>query len=717
MWKPLTYALILCSPLAQAQDPSQELKKFATHAKQHSTEATRASDYLLAGMPKSDRSTISSKLLINNITYALRAREEFPWCQKLSEEQFFNDVLPYAVLDETREDWRPKFYEISKALIKDCKTAGEAAQILNRDLFNKINVHYNRQRKKPNQSPAESMEINKATCTGLSIILTYACRSVGIPARITGTALWSDKSGNHTWVEIWDGEWKYLGADEYDAKGLNRGWFGGRASKATADNPLHAIWSTTWAPTKTHFPMVWDTKNQEINAVNVTARYTKNTPKAAKHPTASIRVFSKKTRSRIIASIALMDDKGNTLKSIKSLAGRADLNDITPLPLIGKAPWRIVIRSSGKQEEVTLKTAPQKTIDVILTEERKPYHYTDIVEAWKKEELAERQEELDKKTIKAGKHTMRIFEKKYGAKPKDGHSLWISMHGGGGAPAAVNDQQWQNQTKLYRPTEGYYVAPRAPTDTWNLWHREGVDALMDRLISNYVICHGVNPDRIYIMGYSAGGDGVYQLAPRMADRFAAASMMAGHPNDARPDNLRNLYYEIFMGGLDAAFDRNKIAAKWKTLLVDLQKADPEGYPHRVTIYPKLGHWMDRRDAEALPRMIKQTRNAWPKKVIWHQSNSVTHQRLYWLGVTAKGAIKKRQITGEVKGQHIALTGDNLTGIKLWLSDKLIDLTKEIIVTRNGEEAFRGYVYPSKEAVKKSLAMRCGMVATALLEIE
>jgi predicted peptidase len=64
---------------------------------------------------------------------------------------------------------------------------------------------------------------------------------------------------------------------------------------------------------------------------------------------------------------------------------------------------------------------------------------------------------------------------------------------------------------------------------------------------------------IYLLGYSAGGDGVYQLAPRMADRFAAASMMAGHPNDSTPAGLRNLPFALFMGGDDAAHNRNGVA--------------------------------------------------------------------------------------------------------------------------------------------------------------
>ena len=52
-----------------------------------------------------------------------------------------------------------------------------------------------------------------------------------------------------------------------------------------------------------------------------------------------------------------------------------------------------------------------------------------------------------------------------------------------------------------------------------------------------IMLYEVDPNKVYLMGYSAGGDGVYQLAPRMADRFAAAAMMAGHPNETSPLGL------------------------------------------------------------------------------------------------------------------------------------------------------------------------------------
>ena len=39
--------------------------------------------------------------------------------------------------------------------------------------------------------------------------------------------------------------------------------------------------------------------------------------------------------------------------------------------------------------------------------------------------------------------------------------------------------QGRNQIRLYQPEEGIYLAPRAPGNTWNLWHTADIDALFD----------------------------------------------------------------------------------------------------------------------------------------------------------------------------------------------------------------------------------------------
>ncbi len=129
---------------------------------------------------------------------------------------------------------------------------------------------------------------------------------------------------------------------------------------------------------------------------------------------------------------------------------------------------------------------------------------------------------------------LKWLERRFGDDKARGKPLFISMHGGGGAPERVNNQQWNNQIRLYAPAEGIVVAPRAPGNTWDLWHQAPVDRLFDELIAAFVTTQDVDPNRVYLMGYSAGGDGVYQVAPRLADRFAAASMMAGHPNESQP---------------------------------------------------------------------------------------------------------------------------------------------------------------------------------------
>ena len=131
-------------------------------------------------------------------------------------------------------------------------TPTEAVQALNSQLFNLINVHYNTGRKKPNQSPSESIEQSRATCTGLSIILVDACRSVGVAARVVGTPLWANKRGNHTWTEIWDDGWHFTGSDEYNASGRTAAGSSARHRRLTT--PTGATRSTPRRGNRYPFP-------------------------------------------------------------------------------------------------------------------------------------------------------------------------------------------------------------------------------------------------------------------------------------------------------------------------------------------------------------------------------------------------------------------------------------------------------------------------------
>ena len=307
---------------------------------------------------------------------------------------------------------------------------------------------------------------------------------------------------------------------------------------------------------------------------------------------------------------------------------------------------------------------------------------------------ADRQAEWDAKAIKADGQTLLLKERHFGTEPKDGWNLFISMHGGGGTDKATNDSQWQNQIVLpYNPDHSLYIAPRAPTDAWNMWHTKQVDDLYARLIDDAIVLGHVNPNRVYIMGYSAGGDGVYQLAPRMADRLAAAAMMAGHPNDASPLGLRDLPFIGQVGANDGGaqgYHRNEKLTEWGGKMDALQKDDPDGYVHVTKLHPGRPHWMNMEDTEATPWVLKYTRNPLPDKVVWRQSG-VTHDRFYWLA-TSKASAKGGQLA--IVSRHgqafdVEKVAGGLTTLSVLLNDEMGDLDQPVKIKQGDKTLFTG----------------------------
>jgi hypothetical protein len=723
----------------------------ASAAARHGPPGERAARFLVDHMPVQDRERLSTAFLMENLDLAFQARSAFRWATEVPEEIFLNDVLPYAVFDEPRDPWRAQLFLRGGDLVHDAGSASEAAQILNREIFKLLKVHYNPGRRRPNQSLKESMATGKATCTGLSIILVNACRAVGIPARAVGTPLWANQRGNHTWVEIWDSTWHFTGADEYDPAGLNRGWFVGDAAQALVEEPRHAIYATSWRHEGLSFPMVWARRNQSVAAVNVTSRYAKPTMSRQDQARLGVRLWDRLGGSRMVARVEVLDAAQQIIASAETRAGTADLND---MPRFELAPGthgtlRFVHGEQTREMPFGSADAGDPTVDAVWSELTIVPTALWAIREWLRSDercvtspalrlplnreeaeqaiellaadvmtrlAADRAVALEQLSLTHDDKTLRWTEKTLGEPPSRGHSLWISMHGGGNAPAAVNDRQWQNQSRLYEPAEGIYVAPRAPTDTWNLWHESHIDPMFQQLIETYVAVRGVNPDRIYLLGYSAGGDGVWQLAPRMADRFAAAAMMAGHPNEATLLSLRNLPFAILMGAEDAAYHRNLVATQRATELERLAKEDPDGYPHFVRIYEGLGHWMKGKDAEALPWMAGFERDPWPRRIVWQQDD-IVHRRFYWLRIPEPTTIEDRAIlVAAVSGQTITLEGDVPAAFCLRLSDRLLDLDAPIVVRVHDKELFSGRVQRQASAILDSLLERAdpASVATAIL---
>ena len=323
------------------------------------------------------------------------------------------------------------------------------------------------------------------------------------------------------------------------------------------------------------------------------------------------------------------------------------------------------------------------------------------VEKLKKERAAE----LEKKELADGTLTMPFFTKTFGEKPATGRSLWISMHGGGGAPAKVNDGQYENQKKLYQLAEGIYLVPRAPTNTWNLWHEGHIDRMFARLVEDFVALEGVNPDKVYILGYSAGGDGVYQMAPRMADWWAGAAMMAGHPNGVPLLSVRNVPFALQVGAKDNAYNRAKIGAEYGEQLAKLRKEDPKGYENFVRIREGKGHWMNLEDKEALPWLAKFDRNPVPDRVVWKQTGT-PHDRSYWLAVPKGKAKGGSLVVAERAANKITITkAEDVERLVIRLDDRMIPFQGPVVVEQAGKILHSAPVTRTIATLAKTLADR------------
>ena len=137
---------------------------------------------------------------------------------------------------------------------------------------------------------------------------------------------------------------------------------------------------------------------------------------------------------------------------------------------------------------------------------------------------------------------------------------------------------------------GIYVATRGITNSWKLHWENNSFACYDRIIENCILLNDVDPNRVYLMGYSAGGDGVYRVTPVMADRFAAVNMCAGHPNGVSVTNYMHVPTLLQVGECDTAYNRHKIAVQYNQSLQQRRKAcGGDGYVSECRVHSRAGH--------------------------------------------------------------------------------------------------------------------------------
>ncbi|MGM9637753.1 MAG: hypothetical protein ACI3YK_07195 [Eubacteriales bacterium] len=343
------------------------------------------------------------------------------------------------------------------------------------------------------------------------------------------------------------------------------------------------------------------------------------------------------------------------------------------------------------------------------------------------EESPERATEIQKNkitNIKIGRTTMKVQTKVVGKQPADGYPVFLVYHGGGYDPSGTtNESQWAGMADRYTQTRvsAIYISIRSVSDNESSGQIFSTDiswAFYDRIIEDCILYMNADPNKVYIVGYSAGGNGVYQIAPVLADRLASATMTAGHPEGIDLTNLYNLPFYLNVGELDSAYSRNTVTVEYSEKLDALAEKYGGGYFHQCfvhvgkehgvvgdnattdqTVVKDLAAWYaaytangtlasatgntTKANTDAATLMTAHTRDPLPTRVIWNTTVSKADQRgiesFYWISSTAAGStidVSYDKATNTITMNTSRLRSGEIT---LYLNEDMVDLFSPVKV--------------------------------------
>jgi hypothetical protein len=233
-----------------------------------------AKQYLLDHMPEHDKlfmppsvSIDGGSMFDDNIAFAMMADRVNTWSNNIPLSVRMAYTLPYASYQESRQNWRPLFFAKFFQIVQGAASPEDAFErLISPNVFlnwtangwdsrpslskeTNYNIQWSSSTSPPIIDPFSFVAYGYSSCTGFATMVSYVARSVGIPARQSGTPCWNsvfegvdfrgraadnanvtmcwhaglnskgsvDKGGinsflnNHNWAEIWqsDGSWAF----------------------------------------------------------------------------------------------------------------------------------------------------------------------------------------------------------------------------------------------------------------------------------------------------------------------------------------------------------------------------------------------------------------------------------------------------------------------------------------------------------------------------
>jgi len=317
--------------------------------------------------------------------------------------------------------------------------------------------------------------------------------------------------------------------------------------------------------------------------------------------------------------------------------------------------------------------------------------------------------------------------------------LIVSLHGQSGN----GDQFIRNWlADVQKDGATFLLCPSAARGGWGgslLGHHHVLDPLRDVMAA-----YAIDRDQVYIDGASMGGNGSFQFACHYPDLFAGAAPRAGGPmfrqaskddKNVTAEGVENLmatplYWVV--GAKDA--EVNNVWVKTAKGQIDALKSD-----FTFKEFPDGGHeWFPQENAAVMAWMGTKKRDAYPARVAI-DTNERAFNRNFWLEVAeyaGKENLKRgyKDFDGKVleerllffehahvkaelltETNEIKISATGAREIRVYLHEKMVDMTKPVTVTVNGSKS-KFDVKPSLETLMESARRDRGLLYTASVKV-
>jgi predicted peptidase len=170
----------------------------------------------------------------------------------------------------------------------------------------------------------------------------------------------------------------------------------------------------------------------------------------------------------------------------------------------------------------------------------------------------------------------------YENEPNTRYPVILTLHGSG--ERGNNLDQLRNiglpkKVQAWPDCPFIVIAPQCPTDQIWVMHLDALDVILNQVIENY----RVDTRRMYLSGFSMGGNGTWYMATAFPDRFAAIAPICGRGTSLSAfARLSRTPTWVFHGAKDDVV----LISESERMVTALKKVNPEV---RFTVYPDADH--------------------------------------------------------------------------------------------------------------------------------